>query len=186
MTWPRPCHAASPSDGPVVKKCAGYHGHGRSWQDRGMAEEVMRRYRGRVLYGPFASLDPGDMQALEAETGYPVPVAYRAFLEVAHGGSLDYSVRVPPGPDGEIIAFSDLYRAGRAWRERGQGNSQPRDDSCRHGPSLACCRYLMALVNFSHALALTLSVRPSRLAVSRMNTAFAVATSTQAPPVSWL
>jgi hypothetical protein len=78
-----------------------------------MAEEVMRRYRGRVLYGPFASLDPGDMQALEAETGYPVPVAYRAFLEVAHGGSLDYSVRVPPGPDGEIIAFSDLYRAGR-------------------------------------------------------------------------
>ena len=74
---------------------------------RGMAEEVMRRYRGQVLYGPFASLDPGDMQALEAEIGYPIPAAYRAFLEVAHGGSLDYSVRVPPGPDGEIIAFSD-------------------------------------------------------------------------------
>jgi hypothetical protein len=79
--------------------------------------EVMRRYRGRVLYGPFASLDPRDMQTLEAEIGYPIPPAYRAFLEVAHGGSLDYSVRVPPGPDGEIIAFSDLYRAARDDRD---------------------------------------------------------------------
>ena len=73
----------------------------------------MRRDRGRVLYGPFASLDPGDMQTLEAEIGYPIPAAYRAFLEVAHGGSLDYSVRVPSGPDGEAIVFSDLYHAGR-------------------------------------------------------------------------
>ena len=38
----------------------------------------MRRYRGRVLYGPFFPLDPGDMQTLEAEIGYPIPAAYRA------------------------------------------------------------------------------------------------------------
>jgi hypothetical protein len=43
----------------------------------------------------------------------------------------------------------------------------------------------MALVNFSQALALTLSVKPSRLVVSRTMTTSLVATSTQLPP-DWL
>ncbi len=42
----------------------------------------------------------------------------------------------------------------------------------------------MEVVNFSHAPGLTLRVKPSRLVVSRTSTASAVATSTQAPPVS--
>jgi hypothetical protein len=37
----------------------------------------------------------------------------------------------------------------------------------------------MVLVNLAHALALTLSVQPSRLVVSRTSTAPSVATSTQ-------
>jgi hypothetical protein len=57
---------------------------------------------------------------LERELGRAIPPAYRRFIEVANGGSLPYSVRVPPGPQGEPTNFSDLYRLGRD-RDGGYG-----------------------------------------------------------------
>jgi hypothetical protein len=75
--------------------------------------ELARAYRGRVIFGPFAPVHPEEVSALEGEIGCPIPPAYRSFLEVANGGTLEYSVRVPPGPDGEPISFCDLYRLGR-------------------------------------------------------------------------
>jgi SMI1 / KNR4 family (SUKH-1) len=76
-------------------------------------EELVRRYRGRIIFGPFAPVHPEEIGALEADLGQPIPPAYRSFLEVANGGALEYSVRVPPGPGGEPISFCDLYRLGR-------------------------------------------------------------------------
>jgi hypothetical protein len=75
--------------------------------------ELARVYRGRVIFGPFAPVRPEEVSALEGEIGQPIPPAYRNFLEVANGGTLLYSVRVPPGPEGEPISFCDLYRLGR-------------------------------------------------------------------------
>jgi hypothetical protein len=75
--------------------------------------ELARAYRGRVIFGPFAPVHPEEVSALEGAIGQPIPPAYRSFLEVANGGTLEYSVRVPPGPDGEPISFCDLYWLGR-------------------------------------------------------------------------
>jgi hypothetical protein len=75
--------------------------------------ELARVYRGRVIFGPFAPVRPEEVSALEGEIGQPIPPAYRSFLGVANGGSLAYSVRVPPGPEGEPISFCDLYWLGR-------------------------------------------------------------------------
>ncbi|GLY84867.1 SMI1/KNR4 family protein [Actinoallomurus iriomotensis] len=81
-----------------------------------MSEELARRYRGRVVFGPFEPVDPDETSALEREIGQALPPAYRAFLDAANGGNLPYSVRVPPGPDGEPISYSDLFRLGRDRR----------------------------------------------------------------------
>ena len=78
-----------------------------------LGEELARQYRGLVIFGPFEPVDPQEISALESEIGQAIPPAYRAFLDVANGGTLPYSVRVPPGPQGEPISFSDLYRLGR-------------------------------------------------------------------------
>jgi hypothetical protein len=76
-------------------------------------EELARAYRGRIIFGPFAPMHPKEVSTLEGEIGRPIPPAYRSFLEMANGGTLEYSVRVPPGPDGEPISFCNLYRLGR-------------------------------------------------------------------------
>jgi hypothetical protein len=83
-------------------------------------EEFAREYRGRVVVGPFIPVDPAGVRALEDETGRAIPPAYRRFIEVANGGSLPYSVCVPPGsvcvppgPKSEPVSYSDLYRLGR-------------------------------------------------------------------------
>jgi hypothetical protein len=75
--------------------------------------ELARAYRGRVIFGPFAPVHPEEVSALAGEIGQPIPPAYRSFLEVANGGTLEYSIRVPPGPEGEPIGFSDLHLLGR-------------------------------------------------------------------------
>jgi hypothetical protein len=75
-------------------------------------EELARQYRSRVIIGPFTPVDPAEISVLEDELGQAIPPAYRSFLEVANGGTLPYSVRVPPGPQGEPVSFSDLYRLG--------------------------------------------------------------------------
>jgi SMI1 / KNR4 family (SUKH-1) len=78
-----------------------------------VGEELARQYRGLVIFGPFEPVDPQEISALEREVGRAIPLAYRAFLDVANGGTLPYSLRVPPGPQGEPISFSDLHRLGR-------------------------------------------------------------------------
>lgn len=72
----------------------------------------MRRYRDLVVSGPFRAVEPAEVGALERELGRPLPAAYRAFLEVANGGQLDYAIRVPNEPDGEVTCYSDLYALG--------------------------------------------------------------------------
>lgn len=77
-----------------------------------MAEEFARQYRGLILFGPFAPVDPEEIGVLEREIGQAIPPAYRSFLEVANGGTLEYSTRVPPSPEGDLVSFSDLHRLG--------------------------------------------------------------------------
>jgi SMI1 / KNR4 family (SUKH-1) len=86
--------------------------HGWQWVVA-VPEELARQYRGRVVVGPFSPVDPAEVRALEYETGRAIPPAYRRFIEVANGGALPYSVCVPPGPPGEPVSYSDLYRLGR-------------------------------------------------------------------------
>jgi hypothetical protein len=76
-------------------------------------EGLARQYRGRVVIGPFHRVDPEEVRALERELGRALPPAYRSFVDVANGGTLPYSIRVPPEPQGEPTDFSDLYRLGR-------------------------------------------------------------------------
>jgi hypothetical protein len=75
-------------------------------------EELARQYRGRVIIGPFSPVDPAEVSELESELGQAIPPAYRSFIEVANGGTLPYSVHVPPGPQGKPVSFADLYRLG--------------------------------------------------------------------------
>jgi hypothetical protein len=76
-------------------------------------EVLARQYRGLVIFGPFGPVHPEEISALESEIGQAIPPAYRSFLEVANGGTLEYSIRVPPGPKGEPIGFSNLHLLGR-------------------------------------------------------------------------
>jgi hypothetical protein len=76
-------------------------------------EVLARQYRGLVIFGPFGPVHPEEISALESEIGQAIPPAYRSFLEVANGGTLEYSIRVPPGPEGEPIGFSNLHLLGR-------------------------------------------------------------------------
>lgn len=51
--------------------------------------------------------------SLEAELGRPLPDEYVEFLRVANGCVFEYSCRVPPSADGDVISFNDIYRLGR-------------------------------------------------------------------------
>ncbi|HEX2315836.1 MAG TPA: SMI1/KNR4 family protein, partial [Thermomonospora sp.] len=84
-----------------------------------MAEELWRRYRGRILFGPFVPFEDDELAALERETGRPLPAEYTAFLRVANGGGLDYAITIPPGKagepgaDAEPVGFDELFVLGR-------------------------------------------------------------------------
>ncbi|MFD8589036.1 SMI1/KNR4 family protein [Streptomyces sp. NPDC059637] len=78
-----------------------------------MSEGFSRWYRGRLVGGPFRPFDPGECDALERETGAPLPPAYRAFLESAGGERLDYTIRIPACEPEPLQGFGDLHRLGR-------------------------------------------------------------------------
>jgi len=69
-----------------------------------------RRWGDLVLWGPFAPVSAADLDRVEGVVGHRLPPDYREFLTVAHGGTLPYAVRLPPGDtDGDLIQFSTLF-----------------------------------------------------------------------------
>ncbi|MFB7948486.1 SMI1/KNR4 family protein [Kitasatospora phosalacinea] len=75
--------------------------------------ELVRRYRGRMVTGPFPAFDEAESAALERETGRPLPEPYLAFLRAAGGSGLDYSVHLPECEPEPLHAFDELYVLGR-------------------------------------------------------------------------
>jgi hypothetical protein len=73
----------------------------------------MRRYRGRVVFGPFTPVEPDEIRALESEIGQALPSGYGDFVHAINGGTLDYAIRMPSSAGGESLAFTDLYLPGR-------------------------------------------------------------------------
>lgn len=76
------------------------------------AQDKERRWGDLVVWGPFAPVTEADLDEVERVIGRALPADYREFVLVAHGGTLRYGVRLPPGdPDGDLAEFSDLFRA---------------------------------------------------------------------------
>ena len=74
---------------------------------------VVTKYRHVAIEGFRGSPEPAEIRAVERELGTSLPQAYRAFLNVANGGRLHYSINVatPAGP--EELMFSCLFYAGK-------------------------------------------------------------------------
>lgn len=72
-------------------------------------DDRFRIYRGRYVRGPFASFTQESLDLLQAELGLPIPDQYLAFIQANHGGTVEYSVKLPPGEHGEPICFSDWF-----------------------------------------------------------------------------
>lgn len=77
-----------------------------------MNDEGFRVYRDKVIFGPFSDPDPDELAELETVVRVRLPTPYRAFLQVANGGRLDYHVRLPAEAGREVIPFWHLYRLG--------------------------------------------------------------------------
>jgi hypothetical protein len=69
----------------------------------------VRTYRGLVLWGRFEPVARADFRHVRRVVGSRLPEEYRRFIEVANGGTLNYSVDLPPGGASEPITFSALY-----------------------------------------------------------------------------
>jgi hypothetical protein len=74
-------------------------------------DEVIRQYRRRTLWGPFAPIERDDLSQVEGAIGRPLPRQFSEFLLVANGGTLPYAIRLPPDdPDGRLISY-DMHHA---------------------------------------------------------------------------
>ncbi|MEU8507771.1 SMI1/KNR4 family protein [Streptomyces brevispora] len=78
-----------------------------------MSNELSRWYRGRLVGGPFRPFDVAELNALERETGAPLPSSYRSFLEAVDGEGFNYSVRLPACEPEPVQSFDALYHLGR-------------------------------------------------------------------------
>ena len=73
-------------------------------------DDIVRRWENLVLWGPFSSVSDTDLDRVERTIGVALPPGYRRFMKVAHGGTLQYAVRLPPDdPTGRVVEFSNLY-----------------------------------------------------------------------------
>ena len=72
-------------------------------------DDRFRTYCGRYVWGPFTPFTQESLDLLQAELGIPLPEQYLAFLQANHGGTVEYSVKLPPGEQGEPICFSDWF-----------------------------------------------------------------------------
>lgn len=85
-----------------------------------MTEEMFRRYRKLIVWGPFQPSDDDDLDRVERELGRSLPKEYREFLLVGNGGRMEYAVSLPPGEPGELVSFDDLMSVDRlvqGWRD---------------------------------------------------------------------
>lgn len=78
-----------------------------------MRQPLSRNYRELVLFGPFTPVPEAELAQAGALAG-PLPEQYLRFLEVAHGGTVEYDVRTPVG---EVLSFPDLVPADRLVAE---------------------------------------------------------------------
>lgn len=74
-----------------------------------IGDDRFRIHRGRYVWGPFTSFAQESLDLLEVELGGPLPEQYLTFVTAHHGGTVEYSVRLPPGEHGEPICFSDWF-----------------------------------------------------------------------------
>ena len=73
-------------------------------------DNAVRRWGNLVLWGPFTSVSDTEFDRVERAIGVALPAGYRSFMEVAHGGTLQYAVRLPPDDStGTVLEFSELY-----------------------------------------------------------------------------
>lgn len=77
------------------------------------------RYLHLEIDSPMAPPSAAELVALEDALGVPLPADFLAFLNVANGGRLDYSIDLPVPEDRRAICFYNLYstrppRPGRA------------------------------------------------------------------------
>lgn len=74
---------------------------------------MLTTYKHVVIEDCKGRPDAQEVEAIEQELGASLPSSFRQFLDVANGGRLEYSVRVPPTPDGEELLFGQLFLAGK-------------------------------------------------------------------------
>jgi cell wall assembly regulator SMI1 len=92
------------------------------------SDDMDRRWGDLVVWGPFTSITDADLDDVEQAIGVSLPDDYRRFMKVAHGGRLEYAVRLPPhDPAGSLIEFADLFTAvgDRAGTLFGEWQSHP-------------------------------------------------------------
>lgn len=71
------------------------------------------RYKHLAIAEAQPSPTAAELEAIEAELGATLPVAFREFLQVANGGCLEYVVEVPLNENqSEALSFSGILRSG--------------------------------------------------------------------------
>jgi hypothetical protein len=80
-------------------------------------DDKERRWGRLVVWGPFIPIGDTDLDRVEQAVGWALPEAYRAFTKVAHGGTLQYAARLPPGdPNGDFVELSEMLTVtGDGW-----------------------------------------------------------------------
>lgn len=70
--------------------------------------ETLTRYRKLIIKGFAGAPTAAEIEAIEQKLGTRLPADYLDFLQVANGGSTDFSARVPP-PHGEPILLAVVF-----------------------------------------------------------------------------
>ena len=70
---------------------------------------MFTRYKHLAIDDFAGKPTPSEIEAIERKLEAKLPPDFVAFLDVANGGYLDYCIRVPPSPEGEVLSFCGLY-----------------------------------------------------------------------------
>lgn len=85
-------------------------------------DDQFRRFRDRVVWGPFSEVSPKDIERVESKIGAGLHDGYRRFIDQCHGGTVDYSIDLPPGVGGDVVSFSDWFHLTPENGEEGFGS----------------------------------------------------------------